>query len=116
MRCFCGLKTEVVESREVSSGKAQRRNRLCERGHRTTTYEISAKAYKAAQYEITRYLARTDRNKIILENLDRALAMRAERAAGASCIELAAKYGMSVHMARYYTRQPRGKKPRGLTG
>lgn len=117
MKCRCGRETtRVLESRSVHDGEVRRRVRECPVGHKMTTYEIDAVAYKSARHDIER--ARRGRAHVekIMQNRDRAAVMMAERLAGASCQELADKHGMSVHMARYYTRLPRTKLYPGARG
>jgi transcriptional regulator NrdR family protein len=102
----CGAPTRVLATRVQQTNIIQRR-RECENGHRDTTYELSSVAYKAAKYQHEKKAKGALYNAEIARRAEQAKAMRAERLAGATCVELAAKYGMSVDMARYYTRLPR---------
>lgn len=105
----CGLPTSALETRNSYGGTVLRRARICANKHRVTTYEISQAAFNSAKYDIQRANARQAYNqKIEALRVQKAL-MLAERLAGVDCIQLASKYGMSVHMARYYTRLPRAK-------
>jgi hypothetical protein len=65
--------------------------------------------WNAAKSDIKRTIKKQAYNIKIEQLRVQKAQMLKERLAGASCPELAVKYQMSVHMARYYTRLPRSK-------
>lgn len=110
MRCQnCGHdRLKVLETRQTSGGQITRRRVECEAcGHRDATYELPAPAFRSARYDVDRWLQRQANVGHLRERQALKQRMLAERLSGASCRELAKRYGLSVHMARYYTRQPR---------
>lgn len=107
MICHCGQLLKVLEVRERDAGAVKRRVYGCSSGHLVRTYEIPEPAWRAAQYDIRKALRGQAYHKHIAERAALAGRMRGERLAGATCVQLAGKHGLSVDMVRYYTRLPR---------
>lgn len=110
MKCgTCGRPTKVSETREAEGDYVARRMRKCSAGHSTPTYEITKAMYNAAKSDIRKVIKGQAYNQKIAKLAEQKQAMLAERRAGATAQELAEKYQMSIHMARYYTRLPKSE-------
>jgi transcriptional regulator NrdR family protein len=99
--------TKVTETREAFGGVVLRRNRACACGASQTTYEISAEMWAAARHDIQKRIKARPYHEARAKRAELVQVMRERRHAGADCPTLAAEFGLSVDMVRYYTRMPR---------
>ena len=104
----CGEPTRVLYTRERKDHFLTRR-RECPGGHRTTTYEIPEGAFSTAYGEIQKYLSRRPYVQRQIALKFRQGKMQLDRSIGMTCQQIADKYKVSLHMARYYTRLPRAR-------
>lgn len=105
MQCRrCGAPTRVLATRK--QGEVTLRFRQCDADpeHRLTTYEIDESMWRVAQHDIQKSRKAATRR---ISRVAKVAAMRKDRLAGMGCPAIAKKYGISVDMARYYTRIPR---------
>lgn len=110
MKCpTCGAATRVRETREMMDGAVKRRQRVCPAGHVHETFEIDEGMFRAARHDIERKARAQPFHAEMRDRHARATEMRRDRLAGKSCREISEAYGVSVHMARYYTRLPRAR-------
>lgn len=107
MRCHCGLDLYVTETRERDQNTVKRRTYACAEGHKVNTYEIPESAWKAAQHDIRKAVKGQQYHRWIAGRARQAAEMREKRRKGIDCATLAKEYGLSLAMARYYSRLPR---------
>lgn len=108
MKCpECNSPMRVLETRTRDDRNAIRRKRECDRGHRTTTYEISERVWRSAKFVFEKRLQAQPFWQARDALADQVQQMRKLRREGVSCPELARRFNVSLHMARYYTRLPR---------
>ncbi len=103
----CDADVKVLDTRRSPmSDKIVRRRVRCARGHVNVTYELPEVLFNAVRYQ-TRVAVSTHYNTEKQQKSAWIEQMRAERLAGDSCPLIAKRHGLSLDMARYYTRLPR---------
>lgn len=113
-KCY-GLELEVLSTRDQDSGIIARRRQCKECRHRFTTHELPPAAYRYARFDINRWIERQtgDWNTLVRQRVKVARQMCELKLRGKTAAQLAEQFGMSVHMAHYYT-SPKSMKKLGV--
>ncbi len=107
-KCF-DLDTRVLQTRSLDSGIIARRRHCQACGHRFTTHELPPGAFSYARSDIQKWEQRAtgDWKTKVSSRKKLARQMCEMRAGGATCQDIAVRFGQSVHMAYYYTQPKR---------
>jgi hypothetical protein len=113
--CF-NPESKIIETRPQENNLVKRRHECTDCGHRFSTYELPPAAYNFVRYDIKRWSDRQvgEWNTKIRQRAKMARRMCELKLAGATAAQLAEQFGLSVHMAHYYT-SPKAMKKFGVT-
>lgn len=113
-KCY-SLELEVLSTRAQDSGIVVRRRQCSECKHRFSTYELPPTAYSYAKSDIQKWVRRqTGEWKTLVRQRTKIARQMCElKLKGHTCAELAKRFGLSVHMAYYYT-SPKAMKKFGM--
>lgn len=112
MKCpHCNSPGKVLSTRSALDGMATRRRHQCDADptHRWNTVEIYEAAFNSAKADIEKWIRRAPKRRARVEKDGRIDQMKADRLAGMRCQDIATKYTISLHMARYWTKMPRAR-------
>lgn len=104
-------RVRVLETRTRDSGIVDRRHECGRCGARFKSLQLPPKSLTSPSLQgaIRRYEKLLDHAASVKMKDETRNQMMAMRLAGTRCQEIARIFGVSVHMARYYTRLPRQK-------
>lgn len=107
----------VLSTRDQESGIIMRRRECKECAHRFTTHELPPGAYTQAKFDIEKWAARQvgEWKTKVRQREKLARQMCELKLQGKTAAELATRFGLSVHMAHYYT-SPKAMQKLGITG
>lgn len=110
MKCpHCKSAGKVLSTRSALDGLATKRRNQCgaNKSHRWTTIEIYESAFSAAKSDIEKWVAKEPARRADAEKAAWIDSMKSERLSGATCASIAEKHGITLFMARHWTRMPR---------
>lgn len=103
-KCF-SLEVGVLTTRTQDTGIIVRRRRCDDCGHRFNTHELPPSAYTYAKYDLEKWARgqTSDWKTMVRQREHVAAQMRELKRQGMTAAQLARQFGLSVHMAYYYT-------------
>lgn len=103
-KCYA-LETRVISTRTADNSIVSRRRSCPDCGHRFTTLELPPAAASYAKSDLKKWHARQtgEWKTKVAQRRKIAQQMCQLKAQGTTCEKLAVRFGLSVHMAYYYT-------------